>query len=76
MAKFPEAEPFEDVGSPSRSLSDRFPDDQLLRVYGFTVHARPHGREAIWRYRGRLLGHDEALRLVEVLRHGGEHIPH
>lgn len=28
--------------------TDRFPNDQRLRKYGWKIHARPRGKEALW----------------------------
>ena len=58
------------------SNANRFPDDQRLRGFGFTIHARPRGRQAVWRAPdGELFGEKEALaetwirqRVVEVAR--------
>lgn len=44
--------------------STRFPDDRLLRFYGFRIWRRPkHGR-AVWTRGGEVFGEDEALALV------------
>lgn len=62
--------PEEDVpkGSPSASTSGRFPNDQLLRLHGWVIHARPKKGPALWRYKDLIiLPEDEAL---EAEQHG------
>lgn len=56
----------------TRETADRFRDDQVLRQYGFEIHARPGGGPAVWRRRGdgRLFTDAEARRVVAVARAG------
>lgn len=35
--------------------TDRFPNDQRLRKYGWKIHARPKGKEALWVRDGEIL---------------------
>lgn len=44
----------------------RFPLDDLLRKHGWSVAARPAGREALWGKRGVVLPESEALAAVPM----------
>lgn len=56
--------------------ADPFPDDTMLRKYGFAIESRPKGGPAIWRDtsselhvdRQRKLTHGEALRRADLRR--------
>lgn len=60
MAKFPAPEALPDA-KPSQDHSRRYQDDQLLRLHGFQIHARPRGCEPLWMRDGELLLQSEAL---------------
>lgn len=53
---------------PSQDATDRYSDDQLLRQYGYRIHARPLCGEATWSKGGVVVGHREALRSVHAVR--------
>ena len=46
---------------PSQSMVSHFPDDALLRAAGFAIASRPKQGDAVWRKRGLLFTHSEAL---------------
>ena len=45
---FPPPEVVDDE-RPSQCRTRRFPDDDLLRRRGFSIHARPRGGPAVWK---------------------------
>jgi hypothetical protein len=58
----PEA-PFEPLHA-FRDTTGRFAVDQLLREWGFKIHARPRNKEAIWRLYDKFYPHSEAVKQV------------
>ena len=42
----------------------RFAVDQLLREWGFKIHARPKNKEAVWKLYDKLYKHNDAIKEV------------
>lgn len=63
--KAPESLP-EDFLSPGAGSTSRFPDDDILRLHGFTIHARPRNGQPVWRRGKKLLFQRDALLLVRA----------
>lgn len=60
---------------PSQSRAVRFRRDQLLRGFGFRIHARPKGQEPVWELDGGLVAESMALLLTgedDPGNHGGD----
>lgn len=43
---------------------DPHPADTRLRKFGFTIHARPKGKQAVWSRDGELYEEDDALTIL------------
>lgn len=63
MGKFTESAVSEEkhIESPSRDRTGRFPQDRLLRDYGFCIHSRPESGPTLWRYMHDVYTEQEAL---------------
>jgi len=77
MATIPQRPAEEDLakGAPSASRENRFPQDRYLRAFGFRIHSRRNGREAVWVRNGQLFLQSEALDLLSHELDGKEQDP-
>lgn len=61
VGKIPEQIEF----APPVDTSPRFPTDQRLRAYGFTIKSRPDRGENLWEFCGEIYTEREALHVAE-----------
>lgn len=55
-----------DAENPAKEVANRFPEDRLLRKFGFQIWERKENAEAVWRRKGTLMKHSDALKLAKA----------
>lgn len=56
-------EPVDDTRT-FQSRENHYPQDQLLRKYGFRIHARKTDEEALWERDNKVFTHSGAIKLL------------